>query len=246
MAVGSLLAGKVTVPNSGFVESIFRRAPEPMNRVASVIATDSRSPFNFWVVASSGSSIPLTIERLKLTVALPNTTSAMAKPTLPPMRKVGSVGLSAMPASARMDWVQSSTLPSVTEVRFMSRRRAVPINLRASTPCNCALPNAACTPVYLRTTSAVVAVSTARFKRPLATLKPTAVGESLGGNTTRPKVPLVESRSRVAPLPMNKSAPVMAITSRSPLSTAPSLDSGSRTPATALRLTFIVALPKTT
>ena len=46
IAVGSLLAGNVTVPNSGFVESMFSRAPDPMKSVASVIAMDSKSPFS--------------------------------------------------------------------------------------------------------------------------------------------------------------------------------------------------------
>ena len=246
IAVGSLLAGKVTVPNSGFVESTLRRAPDPMKRVASVIAMVSRSPFSAWAPATSGSSIPLTIERLKSTVALPNTTSAMARPTLPPMRKVASLGDNVMPASAKVVWDQSSTLPPATEVRFMSNRNAVPISLSESTPCNWALPSAACTPVYLRTAPAVFAVSTARFRLPLATLRPTAVGESLGGRTTRPKVALAESRSRVAPLPMNRSAWVTEITNRSPPRTPPALDSGSRTPEMDLRLTAIVALPKTT
>ena len=103
--------------------------------------------------------------------------------------------------------------------------------------------------MYFRTTPsefAGFAVNTAKFRLPLATLRPTAVGELLSGNTTRPKVVLAEFRSRVAPLPMNKLAWVIEITSRSPPKTSPVPDSGSRIPEMDLRLTAIVALPKTT
>ena len=42
----------------------------------------------------------------------------MLRPTLPPMRKVGSAGVNATPAVASGGWVQSKTAPLTTEVRF--------------------------------------------------------------------------------------------------------------------------------
>ena len=118
---------------------------------------DSRSPFNCTTESTeSGSSTPLTRVRLMLTVALPNTTSAMLNPTEPPMRKVGSLVPKATPAPETACWVQSNTPPPMTELRFNWNTRPVPMSFTASTPCNWALPRAPDRPVYLRTLARVV------------------------------------------------------------------------------------------
>ena len=128
-----------------------------MKSAAWVMAMDSRSPCNRATVPStSGSSTPLTTVRLTATVALPSTTSAMLNPTVPPMRKVGSVGprSTAAPESAlvvRLACFQSSTRPPVTEVRFNCSERFVPMILTTSTPCNRAVPKEPSNPVNLRT-----------------------------------------------------------------------------------------------
>ena len=70
-----------------------------MNNVAAEMFSPSSSP-DRRLVAVSGSTTPLTVRRVMFRVALPNTTSATRKPTLPPMRKVGSVGPRLMLAEA--------------------------------------------------------------------------------------------------------------------------------------------------
>ena len=127
-----------------------------MNKLASVIDKVSKSPRSTRVPASSGSSMPLTELRLMVSVALPKTTSEMLSPMDPPMRKVGSRGLNATAAPERAPWVQSSTAPVATEVLFSWSTRLVPIIWTTSTPCNCALPKAPSSPVYLRTEGNVV------------------------------------------------------------------------------------------
>ena len=156
-AFGSLAAGSDTLPKSPLFESSLRLAPLPMNSLAWVTAMDSRSPFNCTTGSTeSGSSTPLTRVRLMLTVALPNTTSAMLKPTVPPMRKVGSLVPKVTPAPDSPNCVQSRTPPPVTELRFNWKTRPVPMSFTASTPCNWALPKAPERPVYLRTLASVV------------------------------------------------------------------------------------------
>ena len=78
----------------------------------------------------------LTWVRATSTTALPYTTSAMLRPALPPIRKVGSDGLRRTAAEDTGVWVQSSTEPLVTEVRFNWSTRLVPMSFTASTPCN--------------------------------------------------------------------------------------------------------------
>ncbi|NBP24434.1 MAG: hypothetical protein EBU81_07775 [Proteobacteria bacterium] len=80
--------------------------------------------------------IPLTSERLTSMVAEPNTTSAMLKPTLPPMRNFGSVGPSATRTAATGACRQSSTPPPGTEVWLSFNTRSLPMIFTASTPCN--------------------------------------------------------------------------------------------------------------
>ena len=156
-AFGSLLSGNVTVPYPVDPATSFKVAPLPMNRAASVMAMDSRSPCNRATMpSSSGSSTPLTTERLTATMALPSTTSAMLRPTVPPMRKVGSVGPRSTPAPERTLVVrpvcfQSSTRPPVTEVRFNWSERFVPMIFTTSTPCNRAVPSEPSNPVNFRT-----------------------------------------------------------------------------------------------
>ena len=70
-----------------------------MNSVAAEMFNPSSSPDSCWA-AASGSTTPVTVRRVMLSVALPYTTSATLKPTLPPMRNVGSVGPSLMFAEA--------------------------------------------------------------------------------------------------------------------------------------------------
>ena len=156
-AFGSLAEGSATLPKSLLFESSLRLAPLPMKSLAWVTAMDSRSPFNCTTGSTeSGSSTPLTRVRLMLTVALPNTTSAMLNPTEPPMRKVGSLVPRVTPAPETPCWVQSKTPPPVTELRFNWKTSPVPMSFTASTPCNWALPSAPETPVYLRTLARVV------------------------------------------------------------------------------------------
>ena len=75
----------------------------------------------------------------------------MLRPTLPPMRKVGSVAFSTTPAEETDNWVQSRTPPCGTEVLFNWNIRFVLMSFTTSTPCIWALPKLACKPVYLRT-----------------------------------------------------------------------------------------------
>ena len=104
-----MLAGVLTLPKSRLVESVFSEAPLPMNRSAPVTEIPSRSPLSTPPGTVSGSRIPLTSERLTSMVAEPKTTSAMLRPTLPPMRKVGSVGPRATSTPATGACLQSST-----------------------------------------------------------------------------------------------------------------------------------------
>ena len=225
-AFGSLLAGRVTVPNSPLVESSFRVAPLPMKSVAPEMEMPSNSPWSRATVpATSGSSMPETRVRLTSTVARAYTTSAMANPTVPPMRKVGSVASSCTWAAPREDCFQFRTAPLDTEVRFNWNTNPVPMSFTASTPCNWALPKAPCRPVYLRLEVSgayaapdrrPVAVKMPRWRVPPLTPNPTAFGSLPDGRLTVPKAALVESWLRVAPLPMNKTAWVTAMLSRSP------------------------------
>ena len=75
----------------------------------------------------------------------------MLSPTLPPIRKVGSVGVSATPATASGVWVQSNTDPVETEVRFNWNCKSSTTNFTASTPCRRETPSDDSKPVYLRT-----------------------------------------------------------------------------------------------
>ena len=136
-AFGSSLAGRPTVPNSLLVESSFRVAPLPMKSVAPEMEIPSNSPWSLATVpATSGSSTPETSVRLTSTVARAYTTSAMASPTEPPMRKVGSVASSCTWAAFRAACFQFKTAPLATEVRFNWNTRPVPMSFTASTPCN--------------------------------------------------------------------------------------------------------------
>ena len=111
-ALASLLAGKVTFPKLTLFESSFNEAPLPMKRVAPVMFTARSEPRNRATVPSTdGSSTPEIVVRLRVMLALPNTTSAMLRPTLPPIRKVGSVAFKTTPAEATAGWVQSRTPP---------------------------------------------------------------------------------------------------------------------------------------
>ena len=149
-AFESLGSGNVTVPNPESVDTSFRLAPLPMKIRALEIWMASKSPCSTRVPPSSGSSTPSTVLRLMLSVALANTTSAIARPTVPPICSVGLVGISVRPALLNVDWVQSNRLPSATEVRVRVNDRLVARILTASTPCSCALPSEACNPVYFR------------------------------------------------------------------------------------------------
>ena len=88
------------------------------------------------------------------------------------------------------------------------------------------------------------AVKMPRSSDPPSTRKPTAVALFGSGRITRPNPVLAEFVSSVAPLPMNKSAPVMRMLSNSPFmrATVP-VTSGSSIPVTSVRLTATVALP---
>ena len=194
-AFGSFAAGSATLPKSPLFRSSFRLAPLPMNSLAWVTEMDSRSPLSCTTgSAASGSSTPLTWVRLMATVALPKTTSAMLKPTEPPMRKVGSLLPKVTPALPTADCVQSRTAPPDTELRFSWKTRPVPMSFTASTPCNWALPRAPERPVYLRTLARVVyveplaaasrAVKMPSFRDPPFTLKPTAFGSFVAGSPT--------------------------------------------------------------
>ena len=78
-----------------------------------------------------------------------------------------------------------------------------------------------------------------RSRAPLLTLKPTAFGSLLEGNATAPVV-----MSSVAPLPTNSVAWLTATASNSPFSKVFAADeSGSSTPVTLMRLTWMTALP---
>ena len=79
-AVALSVGGKVATPVVRF-----RLAPVPMKRLPWVIDTASRSPFKVAVVASSGSSTPVTPPRDTVNWAEPYTTSARLNPTLPPI-----------------------------------------------------------------------------------------------------------------------------------------------------------------
>ena len=70
-----------------------------------------------------------------------------------------------------------------------------------------------------------------------------AVGSFDSGKVTLPKVALVVSRSRLAPVPMYRLASVMEKLSRLPPRRAPLTLSGSTTPVTVLRPIDTVALP---
>ena len=177
----------------------------------------------------------------------------MLKPAAPPMRKVGSDGFNRTAAEDTGFWVQSSTAPLATEVRFNCRTRLVPMSFTASTPWSCALPRDACNPVYLRTSDRLEyeppaprdsrAVNTPRSRVPAPTLKPTAWASLLEGSVTEPKAPLPESVLRLAPLPMNSLAWVIAMANKSPLSVETPEASVTVTPVTRVRLTLMVALP---
>ena len=212
-ALASLLAGRVTAPDSAL-----KVAPVPMNSVAPVTDTESNSPFSTAAESSKvGSSTPVSTERLTLTVARPNTTSAMLKPTVPPIWKVGSVGprstlALASPLVVNPVCFQSSTAAPVTLVWLSFRYSAVPVSLNASTPCKRAVPRAPSKPVYLRGVSSVLyevpllverlrAVNTPRSNEPPVTLKPTA-DVSVGSGSVR--VPLAVFKE--APVPMNSVA----------------------------------------
>ena len=69
-------------------------------------------------------------------VALPKTTSAIARPTVPPISKVGSLGFKAMVVKAKGACVQSNTVPLATEVRFSFSERFVAMIFTSGTPCN--------------------------------------------------------------------------------------------------------------
>ena len=89
-------------------------------------------------------------------VALPSTTSAMLRPTLPPIRKVGDIEVRSTLAAARPAWVQSRTVPVLAETLFNWNTSPVPMILTTSTPCNCALPREPSKPVNFRATGKVV------------------------------------------------------------------------------------------
>ena len=155
-AVALFRSGKITRPNPVLAELVSSEAPLPMNKSAPVMRILSNSPFRRATVPeTSGSSTPVTNERLTLMVALPNTTSAMLNPAEPPIWNVGSVARRSTAAStsgftAWKDWVQSNTAVPV-ETRFNRKKRSTPMSLTTSTPCNCALPKAPSRPVYFRT-----------------------------------------------------------------------------------------------
>ena len=136
-----------------------RAAPEPMNKLALVMATESRSPFRVSVPTAT----PDTSPRPTLTVALPKTTSAMLRPTEPPIWNVGSVAASDTAAAASgLPESLTNALPcfqSITavpaETRFSERESPEPIIFTASTPWRRADPKAPFRPVYLRTSASV-------------------------------------------------------------------------------------------
>ena len=143
--------------------------------------------------------------------------------------------------------------PLETEVRFSCRTKLVPMSFTTSTPWSCALPSDACTPVYLRTSGRLeyeppvprdsLAVKTPRSRVPAPTLKPTAWVSLLAGNVTEPKVALLASVLRLAPLPMKSLAWVIAMANKSPLSVETPEASVTVTPLTTERLTLMLALP---
>ena len=201
-AFGSFEAGNTTVPNWETEASSSRRAPLPMYKRALRMDTVKRVPCKRLEPASSGSSTPDTALRATLMVALPKATSAIARPTVPPISKVGSVGFKAMEAKAKGDCVQSNTAPLATEVRFSFSDKFVAMIFTSGTPCNWARPRDASMAVNFLAVLPVPTVSTAILNAPFSTAKPTAAGSLLTGKTTVPKVALFESMSKVAPLPI--------------------------------------------
>ena len=158
-AAVSLVAGNVTEPKAPLFGSRFRLAPVPRKRLALVMEITIKSPANTAAAASSGSSTPVTAERLTLMTASPKTTSPMLKPTTPPIWKVGSTAVRPTAAEASgfdesvtrvLPCFQSSTWVP-TDTRLSDKVRPVPIIFTAGTPCNWALPKAEVKPVYFRT-----------------------------------------------------------------------------------------------
>ena len=201
-AFGSFAAGSTTMPNWATVASSSRRAPLPMYRRALRIDTVKRSPCKRLEPASSGSPTPDTALRATLMVALPKATSAIARPTVPPISKVGSVGCKAMEAKAKGDCVQSNTAPLATEVRFSFSDKFVAMIFTSGTPWSWARPRDASMAVNFLAVLPIPTVRTAILNAPFSTAKPTAAGSLLTGRTTVPKVALFESMSKVAPLPI--------------------------------------------
>ena len=116
-ATGSVLPGKVAVPNAALASSTLRVAPLPMKSWASLISKASKSPRSVFTTPLSVTVTPLTVLRLTFKVALPRTTSAMLSPMDPPMRNSGSVGLSPTLLPVSNGCVQSKTAPP-TEAEF--------------------------------------------------------------------------------------------------------------------------------
>ena len=93
-ALASVASGRLTVPNPDWVESVFNVAPVPTNNWALLKLSETRSPANVSAGSElSGLSTPVTAVLLRLTVALPYTTSAMLNPALPRIANDGLEGV---------------------------------------------------------------------------------------------------------------------------------------------------------
>ena len=152
-------AGNVTDPKDALFGFRSRLAPVPRKRLASVMEITIRSPARTEEAASSGSSTPVTVDRLTWITASPKTTSPMLRPTTPPIWKVGSTAVRATAAEASgLEASVTRSLPCFqsktwvpTDTRLRDNVRPVPIIFTAGTPCNWALPKEEVRPVYFRT-----------------------------------------------------------------------------------------------
>ena len=176
--------------------------------------------------------------------ALPTTTSAMDIPAVPPMRKL-SDEVTATAASASPVCVQSSSLPLSPVVLFSLSSSPVPTSWTPGTPCNCARPNEADRPTYLRLEDPLPVKTAPSLRLPPSRANPTASGSPGDGRSAWPYVGLPTSRSRRAPSPMNSLASPRVTASNS-ASIRADASSGSRMFRTVVRRTSTLALPYTT
>ena len=146
-AEASVASGNVVSPNWMLAGSVTNDAPVPTNNRASDIAITSNSPFSRDMASPAfGFRTPLTNELVIRIVALPWTTFAMFRPTLPPMASTGSLGPSPMPVSETTGPFQSNTLPPPTLVRLNEKARFRLIIWIESRPWSCARPSMAFIP----------------------------------------------------------------------------------------------------